>query len=92
MSDTIDLLEAIGSDGTLRNASTEHLSRVLANANASDALMGAVASGDKSKLFDELDDKPMNVPQISQSPGHEEDEDEPQEENEPSTASDNKPQ
>lgn len=74
MSDTIDLLEAIGSDGTLRNASTEHLSRVLANANASDALMGAVASGDKSKLFDELGDKPMYMPQISQSPGHEEDE------------------
>ncbi|MGY3233037.1 PAS domain-containing protein [Luteibacter sp. HA06] len=74
MSDTIDLLEAIGRDASLRHASSEELAAVLQRAKASDALTAAAASGDSSLLFDELGHKVNYDPQATQSPGYEEDE------------------
>ncbi|MBB3226549.1 hypothetical protein FHW69_001139 [Luteibacter sp. Sphag1AF] len=81
MTDTIDLLEAIGRDASLRHASVDDLTAALTNAQASEALTAAVAHGDPSLLCAELGHKPMVVPQISQSPGHEEEERQPDEEN-----------
>ncbi|WP_266159428.1 hypothetical protein [Dyella silvatica] len=83
MSDTIDLLEAIGRDASLRHASAEELSDMLAQAQASAALTSAAAHGDSSLLSAELGYIPMQTPQITQSPGHEEDEPAPDEEEAP---------
>ena len=74
MSDTIELLEAIGRDASLRHASSEELASVLQHAKASDALKAAVASSDRSLLAEELGNKVNDVPQATQSPGFEEDE------------------
>jgi hypothetical protein len=74
MLDTIELLEAIGQDATLRHASAEELTTILEQAQASGALTAAVASGDSSRLSEELGHKPIHAPQIAQSPGHEGDE------------------
>jgi hypothetical protein len=74
MTDTIDLLASIGSDASLRHASAEELAGMLEQAQASEALSAAVASGDSSLLSAEFGQKPMYAPQISQSPGHEEEE------------------
>lgn len=74
MSDTIDLLVAIGQDASLRHASAEELASVLERAQASEVLTAAVASGDSTRLSQELGQKPMYTPQISQAPGHEDDE------------------
>lgn len=74
MTDTIELLEAIGRDASLRHASAEELTKVLEQAQASEALTTAVASGDSMLLSRELGHKPMLPPQISQVPGHEDDE------------------
>jgi hypothetical protein len=74
MSDTIELLEVIGRDASLRYASAEDLVRALEQAQASDALAAAAVSGDISELVAELGPKPMNVPQISQAPAREDDE------------------
>ena len=71
MSDTIELLEAIGRDASLRHASAEELTNMLAQAQAPEALTAAVASGDSSGLAEELGHKPMYSPQSSQT-GHEE--------------------
>jgi hypothetical protein len=78
MADTIELLEAIGQNASLRYASADELARALEQAKASDALAAAAVSSDVSKLFAELGPKPMNVPQISQAPARE-DEEEPEE-------------
>lgn len=74
MSDTIELLEAIGQNATLRHASVDELAGTLKQADASEALKAAVMSGDSSRLSEELGHKPMYVPQITQSPGHEDEE------------------
>ncbi|PTR32528.1 hypothetical protein C8J98_10581 [Luteibacter sp. OK325] len=74
MSHTIELLEAIGRDASLRHASSEELARVLQQAKASEALTAAVASGDRSLLAVELGNKINDVPQATQSPGYEENE------------------
>lgn len=73
MQDTIELLEAIGQNATLRHASAEELAPVLEQANASDAFRTAVISGDSSSLSSELGQKPLYVTHHSQAPGHEED-------------------
>lgn len=73
MSDTIELLEAIGRDASLRHASSDELAGVLQQAKASEALKAAVASGDRSQLAGELGSKVNDVPQATQSPGYEED-------------------
>lgn len=70
MSDSIDLLDSIGQDASLRYASTEALAEVLQYAGASDALKKA-ACGDRAELAAELGSKPAFVPQ-TQIPGHEE--------------------
>ncbi|WP_199100518.1 hypothetical protein [Dyella sp. ASV21] len=71
MSNTIDLLEAIGKDAALRHASAEDLGKVLEQANASDALKAAVQAGDSSLLGAELGHKPMRVNHDSHTGGHE---------------------
>lgn len=55
MADTIELLEAIGCDASLRHASAQALAAVLENAKASLALTTAVVTGDPGRLKDELD-------------------------------------
>jgi len=74
MSDTIELLEAIGQNATLRHASADELASILEQANASAALRSAIAAGDSSLLSKEFGHKPNQAPQISNVPGHEEDE------------------
>lgn len=74
MSDTIELLNAIGQDATLRRASADELADKLEQAGASEALRAAVMFGDSSRLAEEFGHKPMYAPQITQSPGNEDDE------------------
>lgn len=66
MLNTIDMLEAIGSNASLRYASTAELTDVLKQAHASDALASAVASGDSTHLTREFGDRTMFVPQVIQ--------------------------
>lgn len=54
MTDTIELLETIGKDASLRRASGEDLACTLAGMNASEALRQAAASGDACHLAQEL--------------------------------------
>jgi hypothetical protein len=61
MSDTIDLLEAIGKNASLRHASGPELADALAQAEASEALKAAAMAGDSSLLSVELGEKPMIV-------------------------------
>jgi hypothetical protein len=68
MTDTIDLLEAIGADATLRHASTEELAIVLERAQASDALTAAVTLGDSTLLFEEFGRMQHAPPQSTQTP------------------------
>jgi hypothetical protein len=68
MTDTIDLLEAIGADASLRHASTEELTIVLEQAQASKALTAAVALGDSTMLFEEFGRMQHLPPQSSQTP------------------------
>lgn len=74
MSDTIELLEAIGQNAALRYASAEELTGILEKTGATDALKAAAASGDGSRLSKEFGHTPMQVPQSTQIPGHEDDE------------------
>ncbi|WP_445145427.1 hypothetical protein [Dyella sp. Tek66A03] len=66
MSDTIELLEAIGRDASLRHASAAELTRILEQAKASQALTAAVANADSSRLYEEFGHRPMYSPQSSQ--------------------------
>lgn len=74
MSDTIELLEAIGRNATLRHASADELAPILEQAKASAALKSAVAAGNSAPLSEEFGHKPNQVPQITNAPGHEEEE------------------
>lgn len=80
MTDTLELLETIGRDASLRHASAEALGRVLDQARAPEGLVAAVASGDSSKLdVDFLDDtrymgQHQPPPQSTQYPGGNEEE------------------
>ncbi|MGO4702672.1 hypothetical protein [Dyella sp. 2RAB6] len=71
--DTIDLLEAIGSDASLRHMPGDELARKL-EAQASEALKTAAASGDNAALVVELGAQKSEPPQVTQAPGHEEEE------------------
>lgn len=73
--DTIELLEAIGRDASLRHAPAADLSQVLERAQASDALKAAVALGDSMQLARELGHKSMEPPQIIMGPAHEDEPD-----------------
>jgi len=66
MLDTIEMLEAIGSDASLRYASTVELTNILGKAQASEALAQAVASGDSIHLNSEFGSRKMYEPQASQ--------------------------
>jgi hypothetical protein len=66
MLDTIEMLEAIGSNASLRHASARELNAVLEQAHASPVLISAIASGDSSELFAELGYKLMRAPQVNQ--------------------------
>ncbi|WP_114240358.1 hypothetical protein [Dyella sp. C9] len=77
MSDTLDLLEAIGGNAALRHASAEELAKTLAEAGASDALLAAVTAGDNAKLAEELGLRPMQVNHDSHTGGHEDDDETP---------------
>ena len=64
--DTIEILEAIGSNASLRHAPAHELNAVLERAHASPALTFAVTSGDSAALFTELGCKFMWAPQVAQ--------------------------
>jgi hypothetical protein len=73
MTDTIELLESIGKNAALRDASPEELVQALDQADASDALKAAVISGDSTLLSVELGpNQPMRVDHSPHAPGHEE--------------------
>ena len=78
MTDTIDLLEAIGQDASLRYASTEALTRVLEEAKASAALTSAVAFGESSRLFEEIGSLWKERNHVTTRPAREEEPDEEQ--------------
>lgn len=73
MHDTIELLEAIGRDASLRHAPAGALAEMLVEAEATDALVKAVASGNTSHLGSEFGGVMMHTTQISQIPCHEDD-------------------
>lgn len=78
--DTIDLLEAIGSDASLRHLPNDELARKLEASEASEALKAAAANGDSSPLFVELSAEKQEPPQVIQiQPLEEEEEAEPNE-------------
>lgn len=79
MTDTIELLEAIGSDASLRRATAEELADVLGRAQASLALQDAVVQGDRTLLAAEFGSTMYYVTETSQTP-HKDDEDEEDEE------------
>jgi hypothetical protein len=83
MSDTIELLETIGRNASLRHASAGELVHLLGQAEASEGLKAAVATGDCSRLSGEFGDKVMYTPQISQAPSREDEQPDPEEGEEP---------
>ena len=74
MSNTIELLEAIGNDASLRYAPGDELTNRLQQLGASEALRAAVSSGNGTALYAELGHMPMQQPQIIHTPGDEDDE------------------
>lgn len=79
MSDTIDLLDSIGKDASLRHASAADLAVLLNQTGASEVLKAAVAAGNSSLLTTELGYRLNQAPQVFNAPAHEEEE-EPEEE------------
>jgi hypothetical protein len=71
MRDTVELLEAIGRDATLRHASREELVRALEAADASAGLRELAANGDSKTITEELGLEQMHVEHQSQTGGHE---------------------
>lgn len=79
MADTIEWLETIGKNATLRRASADELVETLELADATAALKMAVVSADRAALFEELGHKPvrlhnMNGPSHEEEPDHDHDE------------------
>lgn len=73
MQDTIELLEAIGSDASLRHATGEDLARALAGLNASESLKQAMTHGDRRVLERELGYSCLPATQTPTQTGFEED-------------------
>jgi len=73
MLDTIDMLEAIGQDASLRYASPKALAGDDALSDASAALKSAIATGERSALSAELGTRVMETTQVTQRPHREED-------------------
>jgi hypothetical protein len=67
MLDTLEMLEAIGSDASLRYAPTVDLASALENAKAIEALTEAVVSGDTTRLRKDFGGSQMHAPQTTQS-------------------------
>ncbi len=68
MSNTIELLDSIGRDATLRHASTPELERALDRMHASPGLRMAAASGRREPLFKELGSQANVAVQVNQNP------------------------
>ncbi|MFC5524325.1 hypothetical protein ACFPPA_01085 [Rhodanobacter ginsengisoli] len=62
MSNTIELLEVIGKDASLRHASGEDLSQALSGLQASEGLKRAAISGDDGPLVKELGHRDIKGP------------------------------
>ncbi|HET8554209.1 MAG TPA: hypothetical protein VFL78_05220 [Rhodanobacteraceae bacterium] len=75
MSNTIELLETIGSDASLRHASGDDLARTLAGMQATEGLQQAAAIGDSSLLEKELGRRNMSVVKSPTQSGYEDDND-----------------
>lgn len=75
MHDTIDMLEAIGQDASLRHADSETLVANIALGAASEALKTAILRGSRAELLAELGEQPMQAMQGIQMPQREEDPD-----------------
>ncbi|MBD8879159.1 hypothetical protein IHE49_01540 [Rhodanobacter sp. 7MK24] len=75
MADTIELLEAIGSDASLRYAQVDELKAVLEQTQASVELTEAVVQGDGASLRKELKLQETTQVQQTHAPGHEGDDD-----------------
>ena len=76
MTDTIDLLEAIGSNASLRYASPGDLAAMLDAAHATDALKAAAGTGNRAFLANELGGITMHHSQTSQTAIEEEESEE----------------
>lgn len=88
MRDTIELLEAIGKDASLRRAPGEELAQRLDGLGAGEGLKRAAATGDSSHLREEFGDARCETPNhptnVSQTvPPEEEEEEEKEKEAEP---------
>ncbi len=68
MTDTIDLLDSIGKNATLRHASKKDLAHELERMHACDLLKQAAASGDASSLRIELGAEEQKVVQSPPGP------------------------
>lgn len=77
MTDTIELLESIGKNASLRHAPVEHLARALAGLDASENLRRAAASGDRGILTQELGYRALETPHTVNQTAPEEEEFEP---------------
>ncbi|GAB3793126.1 hypothetical protein [Dyella agri] len=76
MTDTIELLETIGSDASLRYAQTAELKDVLEQVQASAELTMAVLAGDSAPLRVELGIQQLPQTPQTNAPGHGDDEEE----------------
>lgn len=75
MYDTIDMLEAIGQDASLRYANREALAADTSLGSTSEALKTAILRGNRAALLAELGVQPMQAVQVTQMPQREEDPD-----------------
>lgn len=73
MLDSIDMLEAIGQDASLRYATAEALATDSSLEDAPEALKAAILSGARSELCSELGHRVMQATQVTQNPGKEDD-------------------
>ena len=73
MPDTIELLEAIGRDASLRHASVAELTNIFV-AQSPGTLTATMTSADSSRLSEKFGHKPKHAPQVSQAPRHEDNE------------------
>jgi len=76
MRDTIDMLEAIGEDASLRHAFGGMLATEEALDGASEALKAAIRDGDTAAVYAEFGARGMQLVQGTMSPGREEEPDE----------------
>lgn len=66
MTDTIELLETIGTSASLRHASAKELAAILTKAEASHSLSLAAATGDRTHLSQEFGRINLDPPQVIQ--------------------------